>query len=399
MPAVTPVVTNPVKPPPIVRPAVSLWSGEIGPKPAVFSEPADQNTRIPSPWPFFISSTPPRFAAAVKARNPERKDGFTLQLSFPAEQVRNGGIYLTLYPKRKELLLTRLDVANTPAQVLSFTDREQWQGFSYRLENVGDEGVTLQISEGGETNSDPFWLGATAAISNGDPATLANELSPSPLLTANPLLDWTQLVASLKSAARGRKQEQKWHEAKFLTTSTIKVFGSKNVSAEKLNAALRLRRVMPDVENQVEIANLRDLNEFRKLFSSKANPGLFNQKITPATVFLVTDGIEVTTAPADWAKHVRLVNELLRNGDPKLPATGFIPVWVIGSLSGAPLPTTAWSLLRTDRSVLLLDLTTASAEAVESAKKVRSDTYQYLAEGIHTLMYQLRLVQITQRSR
>ncbi len=400
---VPPVVNTPAtvaaKPPPSVHPVLSWWSGDIGPKSAVFTEPVDPSARIPSPWPFFISSTPPRFAAAVKSHSAERKDGFILQLSFPPEQVQNGGVYLTLYPKRKELLLTRLDVANTPAQVLSFTDREQWQGFSYRIETTSNELVTLQISEANETNSDPFWIGATAAISNGDPTTLADELSASPLLSANPLLEWTQLVASLKSAARGRKQEQRWNDPKFLATSAIKILGPKNISAEKLNAALRLRRPMPDVENQIEVANLRDLNEVRKLFANKANPGLFSQKVTPTTIFLITDGMEATTAPADWAKHVRQVNELLRNGEPKLPATGFVPVWVIGSLSRAQPPTTAWSLLRTDRSVLLLDLTMASADAVDSAKKIRSDTYQYLAEGITTLMYQLRLVQITQRLR
>jgi hypothetical protein len=394
-PSITTLTTPVLK----ALPTTSLWSGDIGPKPATFAEVTDPGARIPSPWPFFIGATPPRFAAAVRFRGPERKETFALQVTFPPEKVRHGGVFFSIYPKRKELQVTRLDVANVPPKVFNFTEREQWQGCAYRIEDAPSEPVTLQISEASETNSDPFWLGTTAAISHGDPSTLNDEISPSPLLTANPLLDWTQLLASLKSAARGRKQEQRWNDPKFLVTSTLKILGSKNVSAEKLNAALRLRRPLPDVENQVEVANLSDLNEIRKLIALKANPGLFNQKVIPATVFLLTDGLEASVAPAEWAKHVRLVNELLRNGEAKLPPTGFVPVWIIGSMSGAPLPTTAWSLLREDRSVLLLDLTTATSENGTSTKKTRSDTYQYLAEGIHTLLYQLRLVQTTQRAR
>jgi hypothetical protein len=388
------VVKSPFK---AVTPTLSLWSGDIGPKPATFAEVTDPNVRIPSPWPFFIGSTPPRFAAAVRLRGPERNETFALQVTFPPELVRNGGVFFSVYPKRKELLVTRLDVPNAEPRVFNFSEREQWQGCAYSVVDAPSNPVTLQISEASETNSDPFWLGATAAISNADPATVRDELSPSPLLTANPLLDWARLVASLKSAARGRKQEQRWNDPKFLATSAFKVLGSKNVSAEKINAALRLRRPLPDVVNQIEVANLSDLNEFRKLIALKANPGLFNQKVIPATVFLLTDGLEASVAPAEWAKHVRLVNELLRTGEAKLPPTGFVPVWIIGSISGAPLPTTAWSLLREDRSVLLLDLTTATSK--NSTNRTGKDTYQYLAEGIHTLLYQMRLVQTTQRAR
>ena len=383
------------------HPKVSLWTGEPGPKPAVSAELTDTTTRIPSPWPFFIADVPPRFAAAVKLRTIERKEVFALQLIFSSEQVHNGGIYVTLHPRigRKELVLTRLDLPAEPPQKLTFIDRENWQGFSYRVDNPNGESVTIQIADVAESTNDPFWLGATAAIANGDPATLADELSPSPLLTPNPLLDWKPLMESLKAAARGRKLESKWFDQKTLNTSAIKIIGPVTISASKLNAALRLRRDMPDVENQIEVVNLRDGNEIRKLFAPKANPGLFNQKTIPSTVFLVTNGIEATLAPADWAKHVRAINDLFRVGEAKLPATGFVPVWVIGNLDGSPLSTQPWSMLRTDRSVVMIDLTTAPVEGAESASKARSDAYNYLAEGISTLMYQLRLVQVVQRSR
>ena len=399
-PTSTPEIT-PKQPTVANRPKVSLWTGDPGPKPAAFAELTDITTRIPSPWPFFIADVPPRFAPAVKIRTADRKEVFALQLTFPAAQVRNGGIFVTLHPKigRKELVLTRVDMPAKPAQKLSFVDRENWQGFAYRVDDTPDDAVTIQIADATELTGDPFWLGATAAISNGDPSTLADELSPSPLLTPNPLMDWKPLLESLKAAARGRKLELKWFDQKTLNTNSIKILGPDTISATKLNAALRLRRDMPDVENQVEVVNLRDGNEIRKLFGLKANPGLFNQKIIPATVFLVTNGIEATVAPADWAKHVRAVNELLRVGEPKLPATGFVPVWVIGTLDGSPLSTQPWSMLRTDRSVLMIDLTSVPAEGAESARKARSDTYYYLAEGISTLMYQLRLVQVVQRSR
>ena len=384
-----------------IRPKVSLWTGVPGPKPATSAELTDTNTRIPSPWPFFIGDVPPRFAAAVKIRTIERKEVFALQLIFSAEQVHNGGIYVTLHPRigRKELVLTRPDLPTEAPQKLNFIDRENWQGFSYRVNNPSGESVTIQIADVAESTNDPFWLGATAAIANGDPATLADELSPSPLLTPNPLLDWKPLLESLKAAARGRKFEQKWFDQKTLNTSAIKILGPDTISASKLNAALRLRREIPDVENQIEVVNLRDVNEIRKLFVPKANPGLFNQKTIPATVFLVTNGIEATEAPADWAKHVRAMNDLFRVGEAKLPATGFVPVWVIGNLDGSPLSTQPWSMLRTDRSVVMIDLTTAPVEGAESASKSRSNAYNYLAEGISTLMYQLRMVQVVQRSR
>lgn len=383
------------------RSKMSLWTDMLGPKPAAFVELTDINTRIPSPWPFFIADVPPRFAPAVKIRTSDRKEVFALQLTFPTRQVRDGGIFVTLHPRigRKELQLTRIDKPAEPSRKLTFVDRENWQGFSYRVEDAPGDQITIQISDIAEVISDPFWIGATAAIANGDPASLADALSPSPLLTPNPLIDWKPLLESLKAAARGRKAEQKWFDPKSLNTSSIKILGPDTISAIKLNAALRLRREIPDVENQVEVVNLRDVNEIRKLFALKANPGLFNQKVIPATVFLVTNGIEATVAPADWAKHVRWVNELMRVGEPKLPATGFVPVWVIGTLDGSPLSTQPWSMLRTDRSVLMIDLTSTTAEGAESARKARSDTYHYLAEGINTLMYQLRLVQVVQRSR
>ena len=400
-----PPVVAPETPPkpviPAIHPKVSLWSGEPGPKPAAFVELTDTTTRIPSPWPFFIADVPPRFVAAVKIRTSERKEVFALQLTFSVEQVHNGGIFLTLHPKigRKELLVTRLDQPTEPPQKLTFVDRENWQGFVYRVENATGESVIIQIADATEISSDPFWLGATAAIANGDPATLADEISPSPLLSPNPLMDWKPLLESLKAAARGRKSESKWFDPKFLNTSSVKILGPDTVSATKLNAALHRRREMPDIANQIEVVDLRDANEIRKLFAPKANPGLFNQKVIPATVFLVTNGTEATIAPADWAKHVRAVNDLFRVGEPKLPATGFVPVWVIGTLDGSPLSTLPWSMLRSDRSVVLIDLTNATADGADSKRKARSDSYNYLAEGISTLMYQLRLVQVVQRSR
>ena len=378
-----------------------MWIDEPGPKPAALVELTDITTRIPSPWPFFVADAPPRFAPAVKIRTSDRKDVFALQLTFPVEQIRDGGIFLTLNPKigRKELLLTRIDLPAEPARKLTFADRDNWQGFAYRVENAVGESVTIQIADATELSGDPFWLGSTLAIAHGDPATLADEISPSPLLTPNPLLDWKPLLESLKAAARGRKAEAKWFDPKTLNTSSIKILGPDTVSATKLNAALRRRRQITEVDNQIEVVNLRDLNEIRKLFAPKANPGLFNQKFIPATVFLVTDGLEATMAPAEWAKHVRAVNELFRSGEPKLPATGFVPVWVIGTLNGSPLSTLPWSMLRTDRSVVLIDLTSTTVEGAESKRKARSDTYNYLAEGISTFMYQLRLVQVVQRSR
>ena len=400
----TPITTPeipPSAPVAALSPKISVWTDEPGPKPAALVELTDTSKFIPSPWPFFVGDLPPRFAPALKIRTSDRKDVFALQLTFPVEQVRNGGIFLTLNPKigRKELLLTRIDLPTEPARKLTFADRDNWQGFVYRVENAVGESITIQIADVSELSGDPFWLGSTLAIAHGDPATLADEISPSPLMTPNPLLDWKPLLESLKLAARGRKAESKWFDSKILNTSAIKILGPETVVAKTLNDALRRRRPIHEVDNQIEVVNLLDIKEIRKLFAPKANPGLFNQKFIPATVFLVTDGLEATIAPVEWAKHVRAVNELFRIGEPKLPATGFVPVWVIGSLNGSPLSTLPWSMLRNDRSVIVIDLTSATAEGAESKRKARSDTYNYLAEGISTLMYQLRLVQVVQRSR
>ncbi len=382
---------------------VTIWSGEPGPKTAAYVDLADSKVRLPSPWPFFPGEPPPRFIPAVKVRGADRQEVYTLQLSFTAEQVSNGGIFLSLHPRlptRKEVVITRLDAPTVAPQRCTFADGETWQSFAYRVDGVPSDTVTIQIADAANNDDYPFWLGATAAVADGDPLLAKAELSPSPLLMPNPMIDWRPLLESLKIAARSRKQEAKWFVTKTLDTGSVKIFGTEGVSASKINPALRLRRSIPDIANMVETVDVVDMAAIRRLFERKANPGLFNQKALPATVVLVPNGKEATTSPTDWAKHVLTVNELLRNGtDPKSGNGGFVPVWVIGSVDGAPLTTTAWSMVRSNRSVVLIDLTVQAANGADSAVKARREAYDTLTEGIHTLMYQLRLVQIAQSSR
>ncbi len=382
---------------------ITIWSGEPGPKTAAYVDLADSKVRLPSPWPFFPGEPPPRFVPAVKVRGADRQEIYTLQLSFTAEQVSNGGIFLNLHPRlptRKEVVITRLDAPTVAPQHCTFSDGETWQSFAYRVDGVPSDTVTIQIADAANNDDYPFWLGATAAVADGDPLLAKAELSPSPLMMPNPMIDWRPLVESLKIAARSRKQEAKWFVTKTLDTGSVKIFGTEGVSASKINPALRLRRSIPDIANMVETVDVVDMAAIRRLFERKANPGLFNQKALPATVVLVPNGKEATSSPTDWAKHVLTVNELLRNGtDAKSGNGGFVPVWVIGSVDGAPLTTTAWSMVRTNKSVVLIDLTVQAANGADSAVRARREAYDTLTEGIHTLMYQLRLVQIYQSSR
>lgn len=375
---------------------ISLWTGEVGPKPAAFVDLADPATRVPSPWPFFPGEAPPRFAHAVRLRG-TTKDGFGLQLSIPREQIVGGGIYLTIHPRvwsRKELVISRVDAPAT-AKTFTFPNGENWQSFAFPVGDTLSDPVVIQLSDVPDNNpTTPFCLGSVAVVANGDPQVAASELSPSPLLTPNPLLKWDTLLRALKTAARGRKQEARWFDPKVLDTNAIKVFGLRGLSAPKLNAALRLRRTMPEVENQVEAANLLD-DAVKKLFDRKANPGLFNQKTLPTAVFLVTNGQEATQSPAAWAKRVLSIGTMLRNGtDAKASNGGFVPVWVIGTIDGTPFDPGAWANVRATDEILI-DLTLLP-EKTTAGKKAKREAYDGLAESISTLMYQLRLVQVTQ---
>lgn len=391
-----PATTAPAPPKAIIRtPRLEAWTGPLGPQGAMLLD-ADGRSKIPSPWPFSPGVSPSRFAPAVEVRGADRKDRFTLQLSFRAELMQNGGVCLALHPfspKRKELLITRLDAPDAPEVRVPFSDGA-WVPVGIPIANADQGVVQLQITDTTYTGSDPFWLGSVVQVTDAPPDPAAIGMLPPGLLASDPIFDPATPLRLLKLAAKERGEERKWSDPKVMPIDDglkilIPASGKKTVDdkqKDQIYDSLRFRAGVAKVDYMLLREDVTDPEAIAILMSRTTTPRL---DLGRPLVVLIPDGQEAALDPDEWSKRVSRISAALLEGplNSKIKG-GWIPVWVIGRLDGEPVNPAAWSKVRTVLRAPIIDLTVGQARTPQQ-------TVAQLTESLRALMHQLRWVQAT----
>jgi hypothetical protein len=368
-----------------------LWTGPVGPSTAAFSDP-DGRTKIPSPWPFFHSLAAPRFVAAVRSRGADRKERYVLRLQFPAALAAGGGVTLCVHPYapvRKEIAITVLEASAQPERREGLD--AGWTVIQIPTPATTSPTLTIQLSDVNSTPSEPFWLGAVASSSGGLPAATELGMQTPGLLVADPLFAYKPLLILLKAAAAMRGEARKWSDPRVLPLAGgIKILSNNDKQKQLVYASIKARFGMPKInDNLMESVDVTSIAAIDKLFVKGANPGLEADR---PLVALMPQGAEGGLHPDAWSRRVLEISSRLLAGPSDKVKGGWIPVWVIGRLDGKAIDPAAWSTVRNQTNLLLIDLT-ANPQPTRGAD---AQACAQLAESLRTLTYQLRLVQIQQ---
>ena len=378
------------------RPRLEAWTGPLGPSGASLID-ADGRGKIPSPWPFSPGVSPPRFAPALEVRGADRKDRFTLQLSFRPELMQNGGVCLALHPfspKRKELLITRLDMPEAPEVRVAFGDAA-WMPVGLPIANPTQGVVQLQITDTTYSGSDPFWLGPVVQVADASPDPASIGMLPSGLLVSDPIFDPATPLRLLKLAAKERGEERKWSDPKYMPiddgikvlipASGRKAFDDKQ--KDQVYDSLRFRAAVAKVDYMLLREDVTDPEAIAALMARTVTPRL---DLARPLVVLIPDGAEAALDPDEWSKRVVRISSMLLEGPVNAKVRGgWIPVWVIGRLDGEPVNPASWSKVRAlQRPPPMIDLTVGGAGTPQQA-------LAQLTESLRALSHQLRWVQAT----